>query len=378
VALSGLKTRAQIGENLCWAATSEVLTNGNLEQCVSASSRFADKRHCCNKPVPLTGECDGKGWPPLKANGYSYSVTSKSWPSWEDLSLQLQGKSGVAVTQQYVCNSSAHIVTIIGTAMVGARPFAEFFDSSGLGNFVWSLYTPILINEPQYIQSRSYFKVTKPERMADAKCTAEDGIDGGCDEDLPTFDTREPRTLPAPALLDDGAPKPEARAAAQCGIALVRELGRQHPKSMGFASAAEAATAELSESASFKVAYMHTGADNRCTDSETNCPTCELFHYRVNGRGRGDMIVGLHEGTWQVVKMGGDPSAEQLASASPHSDSLAGAKPRTLLIVPELGVRLIQVGADQFLRVGSPTHDANRRFTLKQLRAELAKDQPEL
>lgn len=365
--------------NLCWAASAETLTNDAVEQCVSASDKLGpSSRACCVTPIP--GVCDAAAWPRFKAHQFSYSVLNRSWPDFGVIEAEVKLKRGVAITQRYQCGGGTHMMSIIGVARSGSQELVEIYDPAG-GFYTWNLYTTPLLDQAEYRESRSYFGVV-PARPA--VCTPKDGDPRGCEElEFEVEPKDEPVQLKRFAVV--AAPDPaedaaNAKAAAQCAMGLVRALGEKDPESMNLATAAEASTAQLSDVEPIQPVYMP--ATGNCAQEGSNCPSCHLFFYQVGGKGRGAIVVGLHEGVWQAVKVGGDPTADVVMKLLRSQAKLTTL--RKLLIVPELNLRFLQTedkddGPLEFVPLLKlPNVDAGRKFTTKSLKDYLLQENPTL
>jgi hypothetical protein len=309
---------------------------------------------------------------------------------------------GVTITQRYACGGS-HMMTVVGAARAGSRHFVEIYDPAGAGFFVWSLYAPGLLDEPEYVESRSHFEVV-PQQPA--VCTPKDGDAQGCLEpdfqaDLEPLASVKRARAAGPLASGPDKDAEQARDAAECGMALVRALGSQHPASLNFASASEAKSATLNEDQAVRPVYLP--AAGTCADPRSNCPTCHMFFYEVAGKGKGELIVAKHEGVWQVVKVAGDPDADLVLQTLRGTKKQAPLPPgpgpvvppslpngplgktlklRQLLIVPELRLRLLQVGTTQtqrprFAPIGRiPGTEPTQTFTAADLRTYLERQFP--
>jgi hypothetical protein len=286
------------------------------------------------------------------------------------LTSELSEERPIAITKRYSCNAFPHMVSIVGTARISSRPFVKIYDSAGEGGAVWSLWNPKeLPQEPRYEMGRSYFNVRKAESVAAAKCTPEDGNQGGCVEEF--FDEIVEGSV-SPALIPPnaaafGARLNRARESASAGVECeIRQVGTKDPESLGFSSAAEAQKAVLSSLEPMKVGYVHAGStscqpNDVCCKPYSNCPECLLFFYRVEGDAdgapRGGVVVDTAGPVPRVVKFAGDPKAKEIANKIQQAGLWTAQRARQLLIVPELNLRLVEI-----VKNGSPAFMPDRKL----------------
>lgn len=395
-----LKAVTQFGIQWCWAASAEMITQGDLKQCVHASDRFPEKNdpyYCCNysKPEQMPQGCDETGWPRFVAHDYSTSVLAAGWPDVDTLKTEIDAGRAFAVTEEYPSPNAnerptAHMFVVTGYAVIGGVTFAELYDPSGA--YSWHIYknSTMLDGEDTYRPIRAYFSIQATKGGDPSRCKQMDSgavADDACNECwvyqngvCPTSATGGaiagngvPPSAPSSSILAGGlqgqpistqpgapplphvgvalgAPQPvscsqgsgsnDALTEARLSIATLKELGNADPASLNFTATKPADQAALDEQTPpLPSAYLHVGA----TSTSAEVPGAFIYFYKVGTKDLGMLRVMKHsDDKWRAVAFFQDRWASELASET-RSLFLHQHITPTLVIVPELNLRLLKI-----------------------------------
>lgn len=112
----------------CWAATTEMVADylgTNVTQC-DCANKYTSRSDCCNSPTP--GPCVTTGWPVFGSYGITFSQTSGTALSFDQIKEQTYCKKSPVAFIWYWTGGGGHIMVAKGYKTVAGTNYVHMND----------------------------------------------------------------------------------------------------------------------------------------------------------------------------------------------------------------------------------------------------------
>jgi hypothetical protein len=147
----------------CWAATTEMCLDflgTNVSQC-DCANKYTSRSDCCNSPTP--GPCVTTGWPVFGAYGYTFSQTSNTALSFDQIKDQTYCKKKPVAFIWWWTGGGGHIMVAKGYKTQGGTNYVHMNDPwpPNVGTISYITYAHYVSQAGSHTHGDDFYNLTK-------------------------------------------------------------------------------------------------------------------------------------------------------------------------------------------------------------------------